>query len=570
MSAVLLLCTLATPIAPAAATPPSRNRYVVALGSDEVAQVIAAHGRGLAVGRRYSSVFHGFAARMTVQTAAALRLDPRVVAVEPDAAVPYAGAQGSPPWGLDRIDQRRRPLNNTYAYANRGRGVTAYVVDSGIYRRHRDFRDRLHSGFSVTNNGSLRDCIGHGTHVAGTIGGRRFGVAKGVRLVSVRVGGCKPYVLLSDMLAGLDFVRRDHERGRPAVVNMSLGGWSSTVADRAVNRLIDEGVSVVVAAGNAGQNACDTAPARVPRALTVGAVNAHDRAPEWSNGGPCVDLFAPGVGIRSAAPGGPRDSRVSSGTSMAAPHVTGVVARYLAAHSQMDANVVAHEVLRAATPDIVRDAGRSTTQRLLFKRGRVPTRMRADTTGLVDEWGARVPIGGALTNRVTGAALAGKRVDLYRYRHRDARWRRVDRGRTNSRGRVEFRKRADAPTEYRLRHPGSATTLPKNSVNTHVDFFPADTSLRLRASDDEINPGETVRMTAVLTRDHDGARLAGQTVHLAGDSGGIDMQAKTDERGRATFTVIPAQTTRYRAYYDDTRRTHSSVSNRVEVTVTIP
>jgi subtilisin family serine protease len=210
----------------------------------------------------------------------------------------------------------------------------AYVVDTGILLGHQDFGGRAVSGFdAVTAGGNANDCNGHGTHVAGTVGGTRFGVAKGATLVAVRVLDCGGSGATSGVIAGVDWVARDHAAGAPAVANMSLGGGASTALDNAVKGAIADGVSFVAAAGNDGgfvgelsgaANACNGSPSRVPEALTVGATDAGDNKASYSNRGPCLDLFAPGSNITSAWHTGPTATNTISGTSMAAPHVAGV------------------------------------------------------------------------------------------------------------------------------------------------------------------------------------------------------------------------------------------------------
>ena len=255
--------------------------------------------------------------------------DPRVEFVEPDQVFQVDAVQTSGvPWGVDRVDQPTRPLDGTFTYTSTGAGVTAYVVDTGIRSSHEQFDGRARSGFDAYG-GDGSDCHGHGTHVAGTIGGRTYGVAKDVSLVNVRVFGCDGSGSTSKIVAGLDWIVSHHPSGTPAVANLSFGGSTSSTIDSAVKRLIADGVSAVVAAGNQKRDACKGSPARVSDALTVAATDQNDKRASFSNYGSCVDLFAPGVSILSTLPGSDTATGLKSGTSMATPHVAGVAAQFL-------------------------------------------------------------------------------------------------------------------------------------------------------------------------------------------------------------------------------------------------
>jgi subtilisin family serine protease len=268
----------------------------------------------------------------------------------PDRAVGFAGIEApAPSWGLDRVDQRPRRLSGSYRYpAGGGAGVTVYVLDTGIRISHADFGGRARYGWDfIGGDANAGDCNGHGTHVAGTIGGVRYGIAKRVRLVSVRVLDCHGRGSYAQIVAGIDWVTA--HAVRPAVVNMSLEGPPSSVLDDAVRRSVAAGITFVVAAGNHTRNACTESPARTPQALTVGATDRADARASFSNYGRCVDLFAPGVAIASDWNSGDQARALMSGTSMAAPHVAGAAALLLSAHRRWTPAQVRAALVAAAT-----------------------------------------------------------------------------------------------------------------------------------------------------------------------------------------------------------------------------
>jgi subtilisin family serine protease len=308
----------------------------------------------------YEHALKGFAAELPEQAAEALSRNPNVAYVEPDSVVWAIATQSGATWGLDRIDQRALPLDSTYEYVETGYGVTAYIIDTGIRFDHSEFGGRAVSGFDAIDGGSADDCNGHGTHVAGTVGGGTYGVAKDVRLVAVRVLGCDGSGATSGVIAGIDWVTANATAGRylPAVANMSLGGGASASLDTAVRYSIAAGVSYAVAAGNGNflgiaQNACNYSPARVAEAMTIGATNNTDTRASWSNYGDCVDWFAPGVGITSAWSTSPTATNTIGGTSMATPHTAGVAALYLQAHSTASPQEVREALFAAATKAVV-------------------------------------------------------------------------------------------------------------------------------------------------------------------------------------------------------------------------
>lgn len=307
------------------------------------------------VGPVYDAVLNGFAVRTTAARAAALAADPRVASVEPDAEfrITDTPPQAPAPWPLDRIDQRALPLDGSYTYASKAEGVTVYVVDTGINTGHREFGGRARFGYNAVFLGSSRDCNGHGTHVAATVGGETYGVAKGVSLVGVKVADCRGSASLSALLKGLNWVVKDAAKApaTPAVANMSIGGSRSKALEAAVVRAVAAGITFTVAAGNDNKDACAGSPASVPQAVTVGATDAQDRRAPFSNHGRCVDLSAPGVGVVSAWKDSTTATARSSGTSMAAPHVAGAAALLLARGTARTPAQVSQALVRGAVPD---------------------------------------------------------------------------------------------------------------------------------------------------------------------------------------------------------------------------
>ena len=337
----------------------------------------------------WGAALKGFRLNATVAQATAMSGDSRVAFVVEDGAIavgtpdtdpivmtPDPGAFLNPQprasWGLDRIDQRNLPLDTYYAYHNDGTGVNAYIIDTGILATHYEFRERAAAIYDAVESEGIigADCNGHGSHVAGIIGGQTFGVAKNVHLLSVRVLNCQGTGSWSDVIDGVNFVTWHHaqsaQQGIPAVANMSLGGETNRAADAAVRNSIRAGVTYVVAAGNGNSDAAAYSPAGVSEAITVGATNQNDARAEFSNYGPTVDLFAPGVGIPSAWIGGDLMIATASGTSMAAPHVTGVVALYLQNHRTASPATVRSALVGISTTGVISNPGQESPNRLLF------------------------------------------------------------------------------------------------------------------------------------------------------------------------------------------------------------
>jgi len=313
----------------------------------------------------YTHALKGFAASMSDVAAAALARNPQVAYVEQDQVVHAITTETNATWGLDRIDQRALPLSGTYTYTPTGAGVTAYIIDTGIRFDHVEFGGRAVTGIDeVTAGGNAADCNGHGTHVSGTVGGATYGVAKGVRLVAVRVLDCSGSGTTSGVVAGIDWVTGNH--ASPAVANMSLGGGASTSLDDAVRQSISAGVTYAIAAGNSNADACAYSPARVAEAITVGATTSTDARATYSNYGSCLDIFAPGSSITSAWYTSSTATNTISGTSMATPHVTGTAAVYLQNNPTASAATVASAIVASATSGVVTSVGTGSPNKLLY------------------------------------------------------------------------------------------------------------------------------------------------------------------------------------------------------------
>lgn len=318
----------------------------------------------------YSNVLSGFSAAMPASKAKALAADPRVAYVEQNSTVRLNDTQSNATWGIDRVDQRDLPLSKTYTYDTSASNVNAYIIDTGIRTSHSEFGGRASVGTDTVGGGQNgQDCQGHGTHVAGTVGGKTYGVAKSVNLIAVRVLDCDGSGTTAGVIAGVDWVTAHAQK--PAVANMSLGGSASASLDDAVKRSIASGVSYSLAAGNGlpilgiPANACNYSPARVPEAITVGATDSADRRASFSNYGTCLDLFAPGVDITSAWKDNDTATSTISGTSMAAPHTAGVAALYLASNPTATPAQVRDALVNNATPGKVQNPMTGSPNKLL-------------------------------------------------------------------------------------------------------------------------------------------------------------------------------------------------------------
>ena len=358
---------------------------------------------------RYAFALRGFSARMTQAAAEALVHHPAVVSVEPNVAIRATTIQANATWGLDRIDQRDLPLDTRYNYAADGTGVTVFVIDSGINTSHVEFAGRINhdlAAYAIEDGYYYEDCHGHGTHVAGTIAGTILGVAKRATIVPIRIFDCAGDGVSGGSVAALDYVGQN--KTAKSVVNMSLGGPASTAVDTAVQNLVAANVTIVVAAGNENQDACNVSPAREPTAITVAASTKTDARASFSNYGSCVDLFAPGLDITSAWINSSTTINTISGTSMASPHVAGVAALYLAQNPGSTPAQVAAGITQSATSNKLGGVAGS-PNRLVYTTFSPPSTSQVRITAPAD--GAQVASSFAVTVDATNARSVSLAID---------------------------------------------------------------------------------------------------------------------------------------------------------------
>ncbi|TMO60345.1 S8 family peptidase [Pseudoalteromonas aurantia] len=328
------------------------------------------------VEREFGTALNGVLVDASKKQIHTLLSNPNVKYIEQDQIVSVTplidtkADQGNAIWGLDRVDQTDLPLNSNYHYDYDGSGVTAYVIDTGVLISHNEFGNRASHGYDfIDNDNNATDCNGHGTHVAGTVGGNSYGVAKNVNVVGVRVLGCNGSGSNSGVIAGINWVKNN--ASGPSVANMSLGGGASQATDDAVNNAVASGISFVVAAGNDNRSACNYSPARAANAITVGSTTSSDGRSSFSNYGNCLDIYAPGSSIKSAWYNSNSATNTISGTSMASPHVAGAVALYLDQDPSLSPSQIDSLLSQRSSKNKVSDAKSGSPNELLYTLGTI-------------------------------------------------------------------------------------------------------------------------------------------------------------------------------------------------------
>jgi subtilisin family serine protease len=371
---------------PSSALPEGGQRYIVKYGNDVDAEAESnsLQQRGIEVKDTLSHTMKASVVVATPNEIETLKKSEDVASVELD--TPFSILGGTSIWGLDRMDQRTG-RDGHYAIGDEGAGVNVYVIDTGLYLSHSEFSGRVPASWTGINDGNgVNDCNGHGTHVAGTVAGTTYGVAKRADVIPVRVVECDGSGWNSTAIAGIDWAVAHHVAGQPAVMNLSIGGFTSDSFDQAVQSAVNDGITVVAAAGNDGVDACTASPARIPSAITVAATDINDAQASWSNYGSCVDIQAPGVSIRSAWNNSPAGYNTMSGTSMAAPHASGAAAIMLSRDRALSPAKVHQSMITTATTGVVSASKGATPNRLLFIPGTPPVPPSCSNLKLGDAW----------------------------------------------------------------------------------------------------------------------------------------------------------------------------------------